>query len=154
MNQHDYTTSFTVAQTPTEAYAAILDVRGWWGLDIDGPTDELGEEFVFRGEDKHYSRIRVVAQVPGERVEWLVLDTALTYVEDQSEWRGNRIVFEISSTAGRTQVRFTQHGLVPAYECFDVCSNAWTFFITESLRNLIATGTGKPLPVWDTARSA
>jgi hypothetical protein len=154
MNEHDYTTAFTVAQTPTEVYAAIQDVRGWWGLDVEGPTDRLGEEFVFRGEDKHYSKIRVVEQVPGERVEWLVLDNALTFVEDQTEWQGNRIVFEIARTDEGTQVRFTQLGLVPAYECFDVCSNAWTFFITDSLPSLITTGTGKPMPVWDRARTA
>jgi hypothetical protein len=154
MNGHNYTTAFTVAHTPLEVYAAILRVRDWWGLDAEGPTDQLGEAFVFRGEDKHYSKIRVVAMVPGERVEWLVLDNTLTFVTDQSEWHGNRIVFEISSTSDGTQVRFTQHGLVPAYECYDLCSNAWTFFITDSLRSLITTGAGKPMPVWDRARTA
>ena len=154
MNAPDYTASFVIDQTPQEAYDAILDVRGWWGLDVDGPTDRLGEEFIFRGEDKHYSRIRVVAMVPGQRVEWLVLDNALTFVADQAEWAGNRIIFEISSTSAGTQVRFTQLGLVPTYECFEVCSNAWTFFITASLRDLITTGVGQPMPVWPSARTA
>jgi hypothetical protein len=154
MNADDYTTTITVDQTTQQAYDAILDVRGWWGLDVEGPTDRLGEEFIFRGEDKHYSKIRVVAMVPGERVEWLILDNALSYVQDQTEWQGNRIVFEISPVEAGTQVRFTQHGLVPAYECFDVCSNAWTFFITDSLRGLITSGQGQPMPVWPGARTA
>jgi hypothetical protein len=34
---------------------------------------------------------------------------------------------------------------VPTYECFDVCSNAWAFFINDSLRSLIATGEGHPM---------
>jgi hypothetical protein len=38
-------------------------------------------------------------------------------------------------------------GLVPAYECYDVCSNAWGQYITGSLRKLITTGTGEPNPV-------
>jgi hypothetical protein len=43
-------------------------------------------------------------------------------------------------------VRFTQHGLVPAYECYDVCNNAWTGYVGSSLRDLIVTGKGKPNP--------
>jgi hypothetical protein len=31
-----------------------------------------------------------------------------------------------------------------AYECFDICSNAWTTYIQKSLRDLITTGKGKP----------
>jgi len=154
MNTHDYTTTILVDQTPQEAYDAITNVRGWWSEDIEGPTGVLGEEFTFRGEDVHYSRIRVIALVPGQRVDWLVLDNRMTFVEDQTEWQGNRIVFEISETDRGTQVRFSQLGLVPDYECFDICSNAWTFFITGSLRSLIATGQGQPMPRWDSSRAA
>jgi Activator of Hsp90 ATPase homolog 1-like protein len=149
MNLHDYTITFTVSQTPEEAYGAISNVRDWWGKDVEGPTDQLGAEFTFRGEDKHYSRIRVTQLVPGAKVVWLVLDNSLTFVEDKNEWKGNLIVFEISETATGTQVCFTQHGLVPEYECFDVCSNAWTFFINDSLQSLITSGEGKPMPKWE-----
>jgi hypothetical protein len=154
MNAHDFTTAILVDQTPQEAYDAITNVRGWWSEDVDGPTDLLDEEFAFRGEDVHYSRIRVIALVPGERVDWLVLDNRMSFVQDQTEWRGNRIVFEISETDEGTLVRFSQLGLVPDYECFDICSNAWTFFITDSLRSLIATGQGQPMPKWDGPRAA
>jgi hypothetical protein len=154
MTTHDFTTAILVDQTPQEAYDAITNVRGWWSEDIEGPTDVLGEEFTFRGEDVHYSRIRVIALVPGERVDWLVLDNRMTFVQDQSEWQGNRIVFEISETDQGTQVRFSQLGLVPDYECFDICSNAWTFFVTDSLRSLIATGQGQPMRRWDGPRAA
>jgi hypothetical protein len=41
-------------------------------------------------------------------------------------------------------VRFTHVGLVPEYECFDSCSSAWSFYMSDSLRNLIARGEGKP----------
>jgi hypothetical protein len=37
-------------------------------------------------------------------------------------------------------------GLAPDVECFDSCSNAWGFYITGSLRNLIASGQGEPNP--------
>ena len=45
---------------------------------------------------------------------------------------------------GATDVRFTHVGLVPDYECFDICSNAWGMYVGDSLRSLITTGEGKP----------
>lgn len=45
---------------------------------------------------------------------------------------------------GQTLVRFTHVGLVPASECFDKCSSAWSFYINNSLQRLITTGHGDP----------
>ncbi|MEO6548620.1 MAG: hypothetical protein ABIN94_11495 [Ferruginibacter sp.] len=42
------------------------------------------------------------------------------------------------------QIRFTHLGLVPEYECFEVCRDAWTNYIQKSLYNLITTGKGQP----------
>ncbi len=55
----------------------------------------------------------------------------------------NKVVFELSSKDGKTQLQFTQQGLVPEYECYDICKDAWTHFITESLRDLVLTGKGQ-----------
>jgi hypothetical protein len=33
---------------------------------------------------------------------------------------------------------------VPEYECFDVCSDSWDFYLSTSLRALIRTGRGLP----------
>ena len=38
----------------------------------------------------------------------------------------------------------THQGLVPEYECFEICRDAWTSYIQNSLRNLIVTGKGQP----------
>ena len=58
--------------------------------------------------------------------------------------QGTDIVFEISANAAQTEVRFTHVGLIPDHECFENCSTAWGFYITSSLRSLIATGEGQP----------
>lgn len=39
---------------------------------------------------------------------------------------------------------FTHEGLVPDYECYGMCSNAWGTYINGSLRRLITTGKGSP----------
>jgi hypothetical protein len=144
MGDPHFTTSFTVGSSPDEVFAAINDVRGWWSGDIEGSTDRLGEEFTYRYEDVHYSKQKITELIPGEKVVWHVLDGYLAFTEDKTEWTGTNIVFDVSRTDGGTEVRFTHIGLVPQFECFDNCSNAWGFYINGSLRRLITTGTGEP----------
>jgi hypothetical protein len=141
----DYTTTLVVEQSPSAVYDAINNVRAWWSEDIDGRTDVVDGEFVFHGHDIHRSQIRVTELVPAERVTWLVVDNYIKFVQDQTEWTGTRITFELTTVEGGTELRFRHHGLVPAYECFDACSSAWSFFINASLRGLITTGAGQPM---------
>ncbi|MGA7224354.1 MAG: SRPBCC domain-containing protein [Candidatus Acidiferrales bacterium] len=138
--------SFTVDQSPAEAYAAINNVRAWWSGQIDGPTDKLNGEFTYRYKNFHYSRHRVTELIPGKKVVWLVLDSSLSFIEDKTEWNGTKITFEIAKKGDRTEVRFTHVGLGPENECFDGCFSAWDSYINESLRSLIATGKGQPNP--------
>jgi hypothetical protein len=145
MTERGFSTTITVAATPDQAFAAINDVRAWWSHDIDGTADAVDAQFTFFGKDVHRSQIRVDELVAGQRVVWHVVDNYLSFVADHSEWTDTRIVFEISPAAGGTQICFSHVGLVPAYECYDACSNAWAFFIEGSLRSLITTGQGMPM---------
>jgi hypothetical protein len=142
----DFTATFTVDQTPEQAFEAITNVRGWWSGEIDGPTDQPGGEFTYRYQDIHYSKQRVTELVPGKRVVWLVLDSYLEFIEDKREWNGSRVIFDIARKADKTEVRFTHAGLVPAHECYGACSSAWSAYIRGSLRSLITTGKGAPNP--------
>ena len=67
----------------------------------------------------------------------------LTFLRDQSEWTDTRIIFEVSSKANQTEVRFTHEGLNPGIECYNACSNAWAEYIRGSLKLLITAGKGK-----------
>ncbi|MEP7091173.1 MAG: SRPBCC domain-containing protein [Nocardioidaceae bacterium] len=149
MNEHGYRTTISVPATPEAAFAAINDVRAWWSQDVDGPTDTLDAEFAYRGNHEgvnvHRAQIRVTELVPGQRVAWHVLDNWMSFIDDQAEWTDTRIVFEIAPTADGSEIRFSHLGLVPAYECFEVCLDAWTFFLQDSLRGLLATGSGQPM---------
>lgn len=142
--KQNLTMRFSVDQSPAEVFAGINNVRGWWSENIEGETDRLGH-FVFHNEPIHMSKMRITELVPGKRVVWCVVDNFMSFVSDKTEWIGNVIVFAIAEKDGKTEVTFTQHGLVPDYECYDLCSNAWGGFITGSLKDLIATGKGAPL---------
>jgi hypothetical protein len=144
MNEHSFTTGFSVDSTPLAAFEAITNVRGWWSDEIEGGTAARDDEFTYHFQDLHRCRIRVTEAVPGRKVSWLVLDNHFDFTVDQTEWVNTRITFEISTKDGRTEVRFTHHGLVEKHECFGVCSNAWSFYVNSSLRDLITTGAGQP----------
>src|SRR6266852_9181991 len=129
MPSQNYTTAFKVDQSPEEAFAAITNVRGWWSGNIEGRTDKLAEEFTYRYQDVHYTKQRITELVPGKKVVWHVLDASLNFTEDPHEWTGTEISFEVARQGDQTEVRFAHVGLVPEFECFDVCANAWGFYI-------------------------
>jgi hypothetical protein len=146
MNNQNFTAAFTVDQTPEEVFAAINSVRAWWSGEFEGRTDKLGEEFTYRYKEIHYSKQRITEFIPGKKVVWHILDSSLNFVKDKSEWNGTDVVFEITRKDGKTELRFTHAGLVPAFECYGGCSGAWGFYINDSLRSLITTGKRQPNP--------
>ena len=107
MKNQDLTYTFTVDQSPEEAFAAINNVRGWWSGEIDGETDKLDAVFTYRYKDIHMSKHKITEFVPGKKVVWLVLDSYLSFVEDKTEWNGSSVVFEVSKKGNQTEVRFT-----------------------------------------------
>src|SRR5262245_32986565 len=131
MREKDFTTSFTVDQSPEEVFAAINNVRGWWSGEIHGSTDELGAEFEYRYKDLHRSVQKITELLPGNKIVWQIVDGQLNFVKDKSEWKGTEIVFDIARKGDKTEVRFTHVGLVPAFECYGDCSGAWGFYIND-----------------------
>ena len=144
MKKRSFTTTISVDQTPSEAFAAVNNVRGWWSGEIEGATDKLGAEFTYRHKGAHRSTQKVTELIPGKKVAWLVTDSHLSFVKAKSEWTGTTIVFEISTQEGKTEVRFTHSGLAPEIECYGACSHAWGMLIGGGLRNLISTGKIQP----------
>ena len=132
----DFTLMFRVENSPEEVFNAINNVRGWWSQAVEGETDRLGAEFRYRYQDVHRATIRITEFVPGRKVVWHVVENYFNFVKDKSEWTGTDIVFEINPQGDTSELRFTHVGLVPDYECYSVCSDAWSSYIAGSLRNL------------------
>lgn len=156
----DFTTTILVDQTPQEVFMAVNNVRAWWSEEIEGDTNRLNAVFNYHFEDLHRCQLKIVEFVPDKKVTWLVKDNYFkpgifddtsrpsrgghTFRNDKSEWTDTRISFEISRKENKTQLRFTHLGLVPVFECFEVCSNSWTHYVGQSLLSLITTGKGEP----------
>lgn len=144
MTLQDFSTTILVDQTPTEVFKAVNNVRGWWSEEVEGPTEKLNDVFLYHYKDVHIAKMKLVEVVPNKKVVWQVLNNHFSFTKDKSEWVNTRIIFEIAEKDGKTQLRFTHEGLVPDYECYQVCFDAWTSYITGSLKSLIETGKGKP----------
>lgn len=146
MNNQDFATGFVVDQTPEEVFNAINNVRGWWSENIEGSTYQLNDEFTYSYQDVHSCKMRLIEVVPDQKVVWLVLNNHFNFISDQNEWKNTKISFEIEKKGDKTHLFFTHIGLTPADECYKVCFNAWTDYITNSLRNLVTAGKGHPNP--------
>ena len=130
----DFSFSYETHQLPEAVYKRLLDVRNWWsGLyqeEIIGSTDVLNQEFTYSaGRGLHYSRQKLVELVPNKKIVWLVTDSKLSFLADQDEWTGTKIIFEIGQVNDKTRVRFLHQGLTPQIECYQQCSNGWSGYL-------------------------
>jgi hypothetical protein len=147
MNTQYYTTSFVVDQSPEAVFDAINNVRGWWSHAEEGDTNKLGSVFYHHYRDIHRCTLKITELVAAKRVAWKVLHNDFNFIKDKTEWNGTDVIFDIIKKGNMTEMRFTHAGLVPAYECYELCSNAWDKYIAGSLHKLITTGAGEPNPM-------
>jgi len=143
MESKNYKVTYLVNQPAEEIFNKILNVRQWWsGLfaeEIEGNSEKLNDEFAFvAGGGMHYSRQKMVQNIPDKKVVWLVTDSALSFISKQDEWTGTQLCFELfDKDKNSTEVVFTHIGLVPQIECYDSCSNAWSSYMENFLAPLV-----------------
>ena len=142
MEKKDFTFTILTDRTPKEVFETVCNVRSWWSgffsEEFTGSSEKLNDEFSFHaGEGAHYSKQKLVELIPGKRVAWNVEESALTFIENQSEWTGTKIAFDIAEKDGKTEVIFTHHGLTPEVECYDACAPAWSKYLEEKLTPLV-----------------
>lgn len=145
MKTSDFTTSILVDKTPKEVFDAVNTPQNWWSGEFGGSSEKINDEFTYRYKDMHFSKQRIIEMVPNQKVVWLVVESQLNFIEDIQEWNGTKIIFEISEEGNKTRLTFTHQGLVPEFECFNACSNAWGQLIQQGLYSLIATGRGEQI---------
>ena len=146
MEKKDFNTSITVTASAHKAFNSINQVTKWWTENLKGRSEKLNDEFTVQFGEVHLSTQKLIEVVPDKKVVWLVTDSRLNFIVDKQEWTNTKIIFDLTEQGDKTIIQFTHEGLVPAGECFDACSNAWTGYLQNSLKNLINTGQGNPTP--------
>lgn len=144
MNSQDYSTSITVGKSAEEAFKAVNDMCGWWSTDFEGRANKKDDVFTVRFGETFIS-MRIMELIPYRKIVWRVIDSWKHWIKsNNTEWIGTTIMFEIAEQNDKTKLHFTHVGLMPSLDCFDVCSDAWSGYISNSLRKLIETGKGQP----------
>jgi hypothetical protein len=143
MKTKDFTSSLLVDASPAEIFDGLKNVRGWWsglyGEEFEGSSQKVNDEFTFRaGDGMHYSKQKLIELVPGKKLVWLVTESKLSFLKDKSEWTDTKLCFDISKEGDKSRVTFTHVGLVPQIECYNSCAPAWTQYIQEKLKALLA----------------
>jgi hypothetical protein len=141
-----FTAGIRVSKPALDTFNAIKNFRGWWSEEIEGSTDKLNETFLYHYKDIHLCRIKLIEEIPGKKLVYHVLENEFNFIDDKSEWVNTKLIFEINTKGNATEVTFTHEGLVPEYECYSVCNDAWSGYIKNSLKNFIETGKGNPNP--------
>lgn len=144
MKTKDFTTTIIVDRSPEEVFKAIQNVKGWWSEEIEGKTANEGDIFKYHYEDVHRCKVKLTEVIPNQKIVWLIEENYFSFTEDDTEWTNTTAVFDISKEDHKTKLTFTHVGLVPEYECFDVCTKGWSNYIENSLKKLIETGKGQP----------
>ena len=142
-----YQTSLVLEANPAAVYAALTTpegLRGWWTHDCDVATD-VGSTIHFRFGNTHKD-MRIERLEPGREVGWLCTGAhiAAADLKHKEEWVGTQIVFRLRPHGeGATRLDFEHRGLVPALECYRLCSNGWRHYL-GSLQQFVDTGRGTP----------
>ena len=108
-----FTTTLSVDQSPNEVFAAVLNVRGWWSENIDGPTDQPGDLFTYHHQDVHRCTMRVAEMTRPTRVVWHVVDNHFNFTDDANEWKGTEIHFDITRVEAKPSCASRTSGSPP-----------------------------------------
>jgi hypothetical protein len=140
----NYTSTITVDTDISNTFNSIKNFRAWWSEEIEGKTDQLNETFFYHYKDVHLCKIKLNEMLPDKKLVYQVIDNEFNFTKDKTEWINTKLIFDLSTEGNKTKIVFTHEGLVPEYECYNVCNDAWTSYIQGSLKNFIETGKGKP----------
>ena len=142
-----YQQSLVLEANPGIVYSALTTpdgLRGWWTQECDVGT-ELGTVIEFRfGTTRKEMRIERLE--PHREVRWLCTGAhiAAAQLMRRDEWVGTQLVFRLTPDGeGRTRLDFEHRGLVPAFECYDLCRSGWRYYL-GSLQQFVETGRGTP----------
>jgi len=143
MGNKNFHLAITVNASAAEAMKRISEVNLWWAKNFTGSAEKLDDKFSVHFGDT-FVDFQISELIPNQKVVWTVTDCNLHWINAKKEWKGTRVIFEITAEDTRNKIDFTHAGLVPGIECYNDCEEGWTGHITGSLVNLINNGKGNP----------
>ena len=130
-----YTVGIKLDKSPDEVFTHLIDLKKWWPEDFEGEELRPDSEFIFTIGDTHYSRNKAIEWVPGKKLVWLTLESRRK--DDNYDWTGTKMIFELIQKDSNTQIKFTYDGVVLKNEV-DRLAQICNMVIKENLYNLLA----------------
>ena len=141
MTPQDYQSTISANISPKDAYDKIARVSEWWNKAATGHAQKVGDTFkVDFGQT--WVEFKIVEAIPDKKIVWLVTDCHLHWLKDKTEWTDTKVVWEIETANGTTNVTMTHVGLTPAVECYGGCETGWNFYVGKSLLQLFTEDRG------------
>jgi uncharacterized protein YndB with AHSA1/START domain len=125
----------TIKSDTATVYAAVTTQYGlsrWWLPDTIAEP-EIGFVNEFRVETKFINKMKVIALELNTKVEW-------ECINENDEWTGTHILFDIREKDGTCYLHFKQTGWKEQTEFFANCSFHWARHLIM-LKHLCETGT-------------
>ena len=91
-------------------YHLLNNVDKFWPEDFKGQSAQLNDEFEFSSGGNHYSKNKVHELVPDSKLVWLVTESIRK--DDNFDWSGTKMIFELAEEGQNTLLTFTYDGLV------------------------------------------
>ncbi len=138
----NYHSSIELNATPEKVFNALTNrIPLWWTEMFEGSSNQAGDTFTVRFGNNVFKSIRVEELTAHTRVSWHVTDSviAVPELQNQKEWIGARIIWEIFPKNIHAQLQLLHIGLNPEIECYQMCSKGWQQF-TDSLKLYVETG--------------
>ena len=140
-----YTSEFRVSALPEAVYTAITEEIDRWWTTASNRAQKIGDTLTVEFGNSSRKVMTVTQAVPGELIVWNVTEAVINIkgVSKKDEWVGTNIHWRIEESGQGSKISFMHEGLVPTFDCYDVCEEAWTYFL-GSLREYLNGGQGKP----------
>ncbi|WP_299042888.1 hypothetical protein [uncultured Tateyamaria sp.] len=138
----DYSATIATPVAPELVGRQIVDdLALWWSTRVDRGADG----FTVRFNNSHAT----FAFDPGatqDRFAWTCTDAHMIMdgVDDVAEWKGTRLIWQITPSDGGSMVTLTHQGLGPHIACFDICQRGWQRFFEISLRDHLNGASAQP----------
>ncbi|MBV6647225.1 MAG: SRPBCC domain-containing protein [Cyclobacteriaceae bacterium] len=142
----NYQQSTSIDTSREKVFQALTNEVGlWWGP-VDRPAERVGDIFKIDFGNDSYWKFKVIEVSNIERIVWECIASNQEHNVRglDEEWLGSKLYWEISEKPEGIHVNFLHEGLVPHGKCYEVCSAAWDFYITDSLKNFLEKNDGKP----------
>lgn len=152
MNNEDYQRSIEVNATATLAYEVLTKGVEYWWTKPDKPINAIGDKVTFTfPPNQTYWVFEVKDLAERQRIEMECINAMHVHdglpKEIEQEWKGTKMVFDITPKGNKCRIDFQHIGLRPSLLCFNICEAGWDYFFMNSLKSYLDSGKGSPHPI-------